>query len=29
VGRFLADERAQLPDYMKELEQFAPYKKTT
>lgn len=28
VGRFLADERKQLPDYMKELEQYAPYKKT-
>ena len=28
VSRFLADEREQLPDYMKELEQFAPYKKT-
>ena len=27
VGRFLADERAQLPDYMKELDQFTPYKK--
>lgn len=27
IGRFLADEREQLPDYMKELEQFAPYKK--
>ncbi len=27
VGQFLADERAQLPDYMKELGQFAPYKK--
>ena len=27
VGRFLADERAQLPDYMKELRQFTPYKK--
>ncbi len=27
VGRFLADERTQLPDYMKELEQYAPYKK--
>ncbi len=28
VGRFLDDERAQLPDYMKELGQYAPYKKT-
>ena len=27
VSRFLAEERAALPDYMKELEQFAPYKK--
>lgn len=27
VARFVASERAQLPDYMKELEQYAPYKK--
>lgn len=27
IGRFLENEREELPDYMKELEQFAPYKK--